>query len=64
MVKKATRFNQQGVYSSKRQMSKLKGRKIDSQDHSAEEPQRQTLKNATVEGFWAKRRLALCCQGQ
>jgi hypothetical protein len=41
-----------------------KGRKVDSLDHPAEDTQRQTLKKAVLEGFWAKKRLALYCQGK
>jgi hypothetical protein len=41
-----------------------KGRNIDSQDHSAKETQRQTLNKAILEGFLAKKRLALCFQRQ
>jgi hypothetical protein len=64
IVKKAARSNQQGVYPSKRQISRLKGRKIDSQDHSAEEHRGRNPKKCKFGRFLGQRRLALCCQGQ
>ena len=55
IVKKAARSNQQGVYPSKRQISRLKGRKIDSQDHSAEEHRGRNPKKMQILKFFGPR---------
>jgi hypothetical protein len=56
--------SKRGLFFNKTDVKIKKEEQLTHQVTSTEEIQRKTLNKAVLKGFLAKRRLALCCQGQ